>query len=324
MLPAPALAAPSGSHRVAPGETLSEIALRYGIRTAELARANSLGEPDLVYAGLVLTFPGSSSSGSSGGSSVSGGAGSHTVATGETLSEIALRYGVTVRALRAANDLNDPHRIVAGGRLELPTAVGAPASDGEQESVLHTVSPGQTLSGIAARYQVPAASIASLNGIRDRRHIVAGTTLRIPVTGKPEPGVASRNRVEELIESKARAFGYDPNLIKALAWQESGWNNGVVSSAGAVGIMQVLPETNRLVSQPRAGRQFDLNDPADNIDAGLHYLELLYELTGGDSERMLAGYYQGLRSVRENGRYPSTQRYIDNVFALWDRFKTTG
>jgi soluble lytic murein transglycosylase-like protein len=88
--------------------------------------------------------------------------------------------------------------------------------------------------------------------------------------------------------------------------------------------MQVLPSTNREISQPRGGRSYDLTDPAQNIEAGMQYLELMYELTDGDAEKILAGYYQGLRSVRKNGRYESTEKYIANILALWDRFEANG
>lgn len=315
VLAAPAGAAPSG-YEVQRGDTLSEIAVQYGVPVRQLVRANGLSSADRIYAGTSLKVS-SSGSGSSG-------SGAHTVARGETLSEIAKRYGVGVSTLAAANGLSDPHRIVAGGKLRLPGVSGAPASAGAQETVLHTVTAGQTLSGIASRYEVPAASIAAVNGLRNRSLIRSGTTLKIPTTGRPAPNTASRATVERLIEEKARQFGYDPNLIKAIAWQESGWNNAAVSSVGARGIMQVLPSTNRDVSEKRAGRSLNLGDPADNIEAGLQYLELLYGLTDGSADKILAGYYQGLRSVRQNGVYPSTERYIANVKALWERFEKTG
>ena len=313
-LPATALAEPRAHHRIERGETLSEIARSYGVTTSELAEANGLSNSDRIYFGRTLKVPSDSAAST----------GTHTVARGETLSEIAVRYGVPARELAAANNLSDPYRILAGGQLKLPGVTGAPASDEPEETVLHTVTRGQTLSGIAARYRVPSAAIATANGLRSRNHIVEGTQLRIPVTGRPGSAVVNRDTVERLIEQKAEKYGWDPNLIKALAWQESGWNNGVVSSAGAVGIMQVLPGTNRQISEKRAGRKLDLHDPADNVEAGILYLELMYELTDGDSEKILAGYYQGLRSVRQNGRYASTDRYIANVLALWDRFESTG
>lgn len=320
-LPIPALAEPRKTHKVTPGDTLSELSVRYGVPAADLARLNGLSDPHRILAGRTLDIPGTAAS------TASSSAGSHVVSRGETLTHIARRYGVSVASVAAANGIENPSHIVAGDRLSVPggkAATGTPSVNTTGESVTHTVGSGETLSGIARRYKVPAAAIATANGIVDRNRVVAGAKLRIPVTGVPAPQTASRAQVERLLEDAAERFGWDPNLIKALSWQESGWNNSAVSSAGAVGIMQVLPGTNREVSSPRAGRTLDLEDPAENIEAGMHYLELLYELTGGQADDILAGYYQGVRSVNRNGRYPSTERYIANITALWDRFEAQG
>jgi hypothetical protein len=122
------------------------------------------------------------------------------------------------------------------------------------------------------------------------------------------------------IERTARAYGWSPAFVKALAWQESGWQQHVTSSAGAVGIMQVLPETGAFVSR-RAGRTFDLHNPADNVEAGVAFLDYLYGVTGRNAELTLAGYYQGLASVRHNGVFPATEQFIANVLALRERFR---
>jgi N-acetylmuramoyl-L-alanine amidase len=111
-----------------------------------------------------------------------------------------------------------------------------------------------------------------------------------------------------------------PAFVKAVAWQESGWNQQVVSSANAIGVMQVLPSTGRFVSSYLVGRTLDLNDPVDNVEAGVAFLRYLYRYTGGDVRMTLAGYYQGLRSVNQNGMYSDTVRYIDNVTALRARY----
>jgi soluble lytic murein transglycosylase-like protein len=133
-------------------------------------------------------------------------------------------------------------------------------------------------------------------------------------------GSASQAQVGALIEQTARAHGWNPAFVKAIAWQESGWNNNVVSSAGAVGIMQVLPATGQWVSTYLAGQTLNLADPADNVLAGVLFLDYLHRMTGGDVRLILGGYYQGLRSMRDNGVYGQTERYIDNVMALRERF----
>ena len=123
-----------------------------------------------------------------------------------------------------------------------------------------------------------------------------------------------------MIERIAPQYGFTPRFIKAIAMMESGWNNSVVSSAGAVGIMQVLPSTGEFVSTYLVGRPLNLRDPEDNITAGVAYVDYLWRLTGANEAKTLAGYYQGLRSVSRHGMYPSTRHYVRTIQALRDRY----
>lgn len=190
-------------------------------------------------------------------------------------------------------------------------------------SAHYTVQPGDTLSGIAARHATTVAELARANDLADPDHVRAGQRLAVPgeAHAAGAPRAASRAEVEVLLERTAREHGWSSAFVKALAWQESGWNNTVVSSAGAVGVMQVLPSTGEFVSRNLAGRTLDLGEPADNVLAGVLFLDYLYDLTGGDAELTLAGYYQGLRSVRQHGAFADTERYVANVLALRDRFR---
>lgn len=182
-------------------------------------------------------------------------------------------------------------------------------------SANYQVQPGDTLSGIAATRGTSVQTLAAHNDLQDPDHIRAGQQLTIPEAQAPSPEVGA------LLEQVSRQHGWSPAFVKALAWQESGWDNDRISSADAIGIMQVLPGTGEFVSRELVGRPLDLHDPRDNVEAGVVFLQHLWELTGGDVEMTLAGYYQGLRSMRENGMYPSTERYIANVLALRERFR---
>ena len=82
----------AGDHVVSKGETLSDIAVRYGTTPGALARANGLNDPNFIVAGTRLTIP----TGSASGSAVSA---THTIRAGETLWDLAQRYGTTVDAL---------------------------------------------------------------------------------------------------------------------------------------------------------------------------------------------------------------------------------
>lgn len=189
----------------------------------------------------------------------------------------------------------------------------------------YTVQPGDTLSEIAGDHGTSASALAEVNGIDDPDRIAAGMRLEVPEADAGGPDAvsdapSSSSEVGAMLEEVASAYGWSPRFVKALAWQESGWDQSQVSSAGAVGIMQVLPGTGEFVSRELVGRDLDLEDPRDNIEAGVAFLQHLWELTDGDAEQTLAGYYQGLRSVTEHGRYDDTERYIANVLALRDRF----
>ena len=110
----------------------------------------------------------------------------------------------------------------------------------------------------------------------------------------------------------AAAHGVSPSLAAAIAWQESGFNNSMVSSANARGVMQVMPGTWDYVQQNLAGgQQLDPNSATDNIHAGVMYLKRLITDAGGDENAAIAGYYQGLASVRERGhvrRHPAVRQ----------------
>ncbi len=259
----------------------------------------------------------------------------YTIQPGDTLSGIAQRHGVSVSSLASANGIANPHHIVAGRTL---TITGAGASGGGSSGAAHTVAQGESLWVIARRTGTSVAALAQANGLSDPHYIRAGQRLTIPAGGAAAaPGggaggsggsggsgtpaaALSRAAVGALIEQVASAHGWNPALVKALAWQESGWSNSVISPAGAIGIMQVIPATGEFVSWRFAGRKLNLNDPADNVLAGVLFLDYLYDEVGGDAELTLAAYFQGLASVRSQGVNPSTRQYIANVLALRDRF----
>jgi soluble lytic murein transglycosylase-like protein len=125
--------------------------------------------------------------------------------------------------------------------------------------------------------------------------------------------------MRSIIAAKARANGVDPALALAVSYQESGWNQRAVSVANAVGAMQVIPTTTDWISGV-VGRRLNPLNPHDNATTGVVLLKILKQ--SASSERQaVAGYYQGLRSVRERGMYPDTKRYVANVMALKARFR---
>ena len=100
-------------YKVQSGDTLSEIAARYGTTVNELVNLNEISNPNLIYPGEVLRIRGNVSGSSS--ASVA----TYTVQSGDTLSEIAARYGTTVNELVNLNEINNPNLIYTGEVLRL-------------------------------------------------------------------------------------------------------------------------------------------------------------------------------------------------------------
>jgi N-acetylmuramoyl-L-alanine amidase len=278
----------------------------------------------------------------------------HTVAPGETLWSIAAANNFTTRALAAANGLPETAQIVTGATIQIPSeaeaaralgaAAGVPASGAPPASAgaaapeplgAYTVRPGDTLSGIAARSGIPTGQLAWMNGVDPAALLLSGTVLKLP-TGAPAPPPALAEQPQIVPDAPphptpghvtpaqvgeiASAHGLSPSLAAAVAMQESGFDNGAVSSANARGVMQILPGTWSFIQDRLAERPLDPSAPVENVHAGVMYLEQLVRDTGGDEAAAVASYYQGLSSVRNRGLLPDTERYVQNVMALRGRF----
>jgi soluble lytic murein transglycosylase-like protein len=129
--------------------------------------------------------------------------------------------------------------------------------------------------------------------------------------------VPSREATRRLIERTARRYGVDPSLALAVGYQESGWNQRQVSVANAIGTMQVIPTSGQWAST-LVGRRLNLLDTEDNVTAGVVILKALTTSTGR-LDHAVAGYYQGLASVRRLGMHADTKQYVRNVLALTKR-----
>jgi len=234
------------------------------------------------------------------------------VRPGDTLSEIAVRHGTTVQALIQANDLHDANLIKVGQLLQIPdTSVGLPGyTRGTADTESYTVRAGDGLFKIARAYGVDPTALARANGIGVNANLARGAVLQIP---------GRLARANALLTHTAQEVGVDARLVRAVAWMESGWQQGVVSPTGAVGMMQIEPYTGDWVSRYLAGRPLDLHVAADNVLAGCLLLHHLVELHHGDSNAALAAYYQGDASIAKHGLYGDTKQYQHVVGSLIHR-----
>ena len=252
------------------------------------------------------------------------------VKPGDTLGEIALRYGMTVAQLSELNGIADPNRIFAGQRLRLSGKPEAEptAPSGEPAAVVHVVASGETLTGIARRYGSSIAAIAAANGIGNPSYLRVGQQLTIPdadgSAAAPAPKmpatmsslVAERAEIGSIIRAEATAQGVPVAFALAVAWHESGWRPGVVSSAGAVGVMQLTPPTADWVGASMLGQPVDLYDAHSNVQAGITLLKHYLARYSGDRSLVLAAYYQGQTAADRYGVYAMTRPYIASILAL--------
>jgi LysM repeat protein len=247
----------------------------------------------------------------------------YTVRWGDTLTWIAQAHGMSLQRLSKANGLDPYGVLVAGTVLRIPGHHAAIT----HQSVLRThhghritVQWGDTLSGIAARYGTTFTHLAEMNGLDPGGVLLAGSTLIVPRGHATAPASApafsggSGFDAERSIDHWSAHYGVDPHLARAVAWMESGYHTGVVSSVGAWGVMQIMPDTWRfvetLIGHPVA------RTPDGNVRIGVAYLHHLLGEFGGSARLALAAYYQGPAGVRRYGVLPASQLYIADVLAL--------
>jgi LysM repeat protein len=309
--------AQAAGYLVRPGDTLGGIARSHGVSVHSLARANGVANPNLVRIGQYLVIPTRTR------------VFSYRVRWGDTLLGIGARYGVTVATIRSMNPRLGSYPL-AGQWLRVCsgcsgggsyTAVQTSPTTAGTGSNTYVVQPGDTLSGIASRFGVATSAVTSTNNLMNEDLVVIGTQLRIP--GRISGGYTSTAydpwTARALIVQFANVYGLDPALPLAVGWQESGFNENMVSPTGAIGVMQVEPYTGVTISN-LLGRQMDLHNVRDNVQAGVYWISNLVRYYGGDMRLAVAAYYQGSRSLAHHGFYADTYQYVANVLALKARF----
>ena len=246
------------------------------------------------------------------------------VAPGDNLTAIAARYHTTVAALVRLNGLRDQNRIVGGQSLTVPDPAGAGGG-----TVSIVVSPGQSLTGIAARYHTTVGALVRLNRLRDGNRILAGQRLTVPLdppsgvgpagragsAGSPTLPGASHLWLVPLFERWGAHYGVSVPLLEAVTWWESGWQEGVVSSTGAVGIGQLEPSTVADLRVRLGDPSLSARSTSDNIRMSAAFLAHLMSITGGNRATAVAAYYQGLASVQSQGALSATRHYVQGILA---------
>jgi LysM repeat protein len=317
LLAAPAQAAVP--HVVAPGETLWSIAAANNLTTRTVAAFNGVSEDSQVVLGQTVQVP-------------------TTVEGYASLVNAGLVPADPAAASAPAAAPDGAGAEVAGTPASaVPAATTATVSAAPAPQGHYKVRQGDTLGALASSSGVSVDAMAAMNGIDPSAPLLIGTVLKLPTGAPAPPGAATPEPAQTVVpqadpeptatmlgaadvQSVASLHGVSPSLAAAIAYQESGFNNAMVSSANARGVMQVMPGTWSYVQENLADRALDPNSATDNVHAGVLYLKRLLNDTGGDESAAIAGYYQGLASVRSRGLYDDTQQYVANVQALRARF----
>jgi soluble lytic murein transglycosylase-like protein len=262
-----------------------------------------------------------------------------TVLPGESLWSIATANGLSPASLAAANGLDAEAHVIEGTDIVIPaageTVSGTAGGSAPPALGSYVVRAGDTLTNIASRAGVAAGAVAAMNGLDPEGLLLEGTVLKLPTGAALEssapapdqrivPNAAPYPTSEvvsaDTIAQIAADHGVPGSLAAAVAWQESGFDNSMVSTANARGVMQILPGTWSWINGNLSSGPLNESSAADNVRAGVLYLGQLLRDTGGDPAMAVASYYQGLGSVQSSGVLPETQRYVDDVLALQSRF----
>jgi soluble lytic murein transglycosylase-like protein len=171
---------------------------------------------------------------------------------------------------------------------------------------------------------LPAAATATIYRYVDENGVVHFTNIPLDNRYKPMWGAPTRRPqaapadFDPYIQTSARHFRIDPLLVKAVIKTESSFDCQAVSKKGAMGLMQLMPDTARDL---RVGNPFN---PEENIRGGTQYLRMMLDLFNGDLQLALAAYNAGPTRVQSLGRVPripETMQYIERVMRHYHQYQ---
>jgi LysM repeat protein len=331
------------------GDTLNDIAITHRTTVGVLITRNRIsGGGHVLALGTHLSVPRTGPAPRS-GAERSARTTTYAVRSGDTLAGIAAHYQVSLSTLYSLNAVDRSAYLQPGQRVMVPAQAArakakAAAAAAATTTTMVTVRSGDTLGAIALRHGVSQASLTKANGLAVRSLLQIGQKLKVVTAKKADSSntfagrtysakivsaaaanrahlarrdVPSRTGTKAMIVATAQRHRVDPRLALAISWQESGWNQRQVSVANAIGAMQVIPSSGVWASD-LVGRKLDLLRAQDNITAGVVILRSLTR-SARTEEEAIAGYYQGLDSVRKHGMYPDTKQYVKSILLSRNR-----
>ena len=222
------------------------------------------------------------------------------------------------RLVAAVRAFQRGHGLTADGVAGPQTLAALALRDGSSRRPrrpIYIVRPGDSLTALAGRFGTTIQGLARANELDPAAVLLIGMHLEVPQAAAL---TATPSDVQARLTDWATRLGVSPDLVRALAWMESGYQPGVVSPVGARGVMQVMPVTREFVEQVLLGHP--VPDTVDgDIEVGILYLRHLLARFDGDTQLALGAWYQGEAAVREFGLYKMTKPFVADVLALQSR-----
>ncbi|WP_417540481.1 LysM peptidoglycan-binding domain-containing protein [Microbacterium maritypicum] len=303
LLPArvtPTEAAPP-SYVVQPGDTVSAIATRFGLRTGDVLSWNGLSWRSVIHPGQSLTLQPGAVAAPAAAAPAPAAAATHQVVAGDTVYAIAQKYGTTVDAVLSANGLGrasiifpGQSLIVSGNSAATAPAVAPAQTPAPASTATHTVVAGDTLFGIAQRYGTTTQALYAANGLGPSSIIYPGQTLSLqgapaPAPATTAPASAGGQQATTLSAEQAanaaliirigREIGVGDRAIAialATGMVESGLRNLDWGDRDSLGIFQQRPSTGwgtpaQIMDADRSTRVFygGQSDPNGQATRGL-------------------------------------------------------
>ena len=208
----------------------------------------------------------------------------------------------------------------SGGRMTFINSNPKPSSQREHSRGTISAPPAETETRLAAPVtpDVDSPPVAAPLHVSEKpKRVIEKLPPAVPSTADDaatasfaKPPAASTDPIDRIVQEAAERHKVDPALVKAVITTESGWNPQAISRKGAVGLMQLIPDT---AERFGVGNAFD---PAQNVEGGTTYLKWLLDRYHGDLSKTLAAYNAGEGAVdqyRGVPRYRETQQYVRKV-----------
>jgi murein DD-endopeptidase MepM/ murein hydrolase activator NlpD len=228
----------------------------------------------------------------------------YTVKSGDTLWAISQANGISVSQLAAANDMGVNDLLMIGRRLTIPGSGGvassAPAPAPASPSAAHT-GPG---------YENPRTFCSTFRE-------AGGPWGVLPAILQASP---ERLALRPIFEQWASHYNLSLPLLEAIAFEESGWQQNVVSDVGAIGIGQIMPDTGAFIANDLIGQHMNIHSASDNIRLSAAFLAYLAGVEGNNQCATIAAYYEGPINESLYGVFPDSQQYVAAVEALIPEF----